>query len=91
MYIKGENFMTNKEAIKILKQHLHHWECLHKSKICTNKEGEETIVALKLAIKALEEKVDPHYDECDYCKYNDSSDDYPCSECKYRSKWEAIE
>lgn len=47
--------MTNKEAIRILKQHLHHWECLLESTICTKKEGEETIEALKMAIMALEE------------------------------------
>ena len=53
--------------------------------------------SIDLAIKALEEKVDPrnepHYDDCDYCKYNEcSSHDYPCNEChetyEYISKWE---
>ena len=47
--------MTNKEAIEVLKTHLHHWECLLASKICTNKEGEETIEALKMAIIVLRE------------------------------------
>ena len=83
--------MNNKEAIVVLEAHLHHWKSLLENKICTKKEGEETIGALKKAIMALKEKIDPHYDECDYCKYNDLLDDYPCSECKYRSKWEAIE
>lgn len=71
--------MTNKEAIDRLSI---------MQERCENGYDEE---ALELAIKALDPRNDPHYDECDYCKYNDSSDDYPCSECKYRSKWEAIE
>ena len=58
------------------------------------------VKSLDLAIKALEEKVDPrndpHYDECDYCKYHAcSSHDYPCCECgkdvEFLSKWEKIE
>jgi tRNA(Ile2) C34 agmatinyltransferase TiaS len=70
--------MTNKEAISNLER-------------IYGVVSPDIQISLDIAIKALEEKVDPHYDECDYCKYNDSSDDYPCSECKYRSKWEAIE
>jgi hypothetical protein len=89
--------MNNKEAIVVLKSHLHHWECLLKSKICTNKEGEETIDALELAIKALEKvddpRNDPHYAECNYCQHLElSSNDYPCCECgsaeEFKNKWE---
>lgn len=56
--------------------------------------------SIDLAIKALEEKFDPrndpHYDECDYCKYWEcSGEDYPCCECSHAvdflSKWEKIE
>jgi len=54
-------------------------------------------ISLDLAIKALEEKVDPrndpHYAECRYCKHLElSSNDYPCCECgsaeEFKSKWE---
>ena len=46
--------MNNKEAIDVLKRHLHHWERLLQDGICNEKEGKETIEALELAIKVLE-------------------------------------
>lgn len=48
--------MNNKEAIGVLTYHLLHWECLLQAKICDEREGKETIEALKMAIKALEER-----------------------------------
>lgn len=54
--------MTNKEAEDVLKSHLHHWERLLECKICSMKEGEETIEALKMAIIALREAEDAKSD-----------------------------
>jgi hypothetical protein len=80
--------MTNKEAISII-------ESIRENHIPRKTVYDE---ALELAIKALEEKVndphnDPHYAECDYCKYKDcSSNDYPCCACgsaeEFKSNWE---
>lgn len=50
--------MTNEEIIGVLTSHLHHWERLLEYNICTKKEGEETIEALRKAIIALKEKED---------------------------------
>lgn len=47
--------MSNKDAITVLTSHLHHWERLLEFKVCSEKEGEETIEALKMAIIALRE------------------------------------
>jgi hypothetical protein len=75
--------MTNKRAIEILDR-----------RSTIPGEGvtwEEINEAIDLAIKALDPRNNPHYDECDYCKYEDSLDDYPCNECHLISKWEAKE
>lgn len=48
--------MTREEAIKILKEHHDHWMRLYKEGICTEEEGENTIEALEMAIKALDQE-----------------------------------
>ena len=45
--------MTREEAIKILKEHHDHWMRLYKEGICTEEEGENTIEALEMGIKAI--------------------------------------
>ena len=47
--------MNREEAIKILKEHHNHWMRLYKEGICTEEEGKNTIEALEMAIKALEQ------------------------------------
>ena len=43
------------KAIRILKEHHDHWMRLYKEGICTEEEGENTIEALEVAIKALKQ------------------------------------
>lgn len=58
--------MTREEAKRVLEIHLEHWQRLTKEKICTEQEGAETISALHMAIKALEQ--DTIRDEKDILK-----------------------
>ena len=44
--------MTNKEAVKVMQEHLDHWKRLLAEHICEKQEGEETIEAFDMAIKA---------------------------------------
>ena len=50
--------MNREEAIKILKEHHDHWMRLLKEGICTEEEGENTIEALEMALKALEQEAE---------------------------------
>lgn len=63
--------MTNKEAISILKEHQEHWERLTHEKICPEDDGIETIKALEIAIKAIEERPQG---ECKSCRHRDPED-----------------
>ena len=83
--------MTNEEAIEHIKLIL-----LRDRNNELHFVSHDEEIALDLAIKALTPlQDDPHYNECDYCKYSECSEhDYPCCECgelKYTSKWEKIE
>ena len=45
--------MTNEQAINVLTNHLAHWQRLLKEGVCLTQEGNETIMALEMAIEAL--------------------------------------
>lgn len=77
--------MNKYEAKVVLERHLHHWERLLENRICAKQEGEETIEALKMAIKALEEAdrsgncVLTMFGDCSYNKTG-------CSDCEIKNK-----
>ena len=47
--------MTREKAIKILSQHSEHWKRLLTENICSKEEGLQTVEALDMAIKALQQ------------------------------------
>ena len=48
--------MTNKEAVKVIQEHLDHWKRLLAEHICEKQEGEETIEAFDMAINVLKQQ-----------------------------------
>ena len=84
--------MTDKKAINILKEHQEHWERLVHEKICSEDDGIETIKALEIAIKAIEQipKGEWRYTdnrwglgdwECDKCHKHSNKDSDFCPNC----------
>lgn len=52
----GERMTDREKAIATLTEHLDHWKRLLSEGICTKDDGERTIYALTVAIKALEQE-----------------------------------